>query len=103
MRELRSVPPYEVLLLEGDPTAGDEHRHVIAVQTRDPDGGETRWAAVEVITALQDGERFVVGDAGEASTSVLEPGVCPACEKPTISVGPGGTEVAARPRRRSRS
>ena len=100
MRDLRpdpdAVPPYEVLLLESDPNQGEEHQHIIAIQTRDPDGGQTRWAAVQVISALQTGEQFVVDEGDGQKRSVLEPAVCPACEKLTISVGPGGAEAERR-------
>ena len=99
MHDLRpdpdAAPPYEVLLLEEDPDQGEEHQHIIAIQTRDPDGGQTRWAAVQVISALQMGERFVVDDGDGQARSVLEPAVCPACEKLTIAVSAGGADVGS--------
>jgi hypothetical protein len=94
--DLGGPPPYEVLLLEGDPAAGAEHQHVVAVQTRDPDGGETRWATVDVISALRAGEQFVVSERSANAPASLEPGLCPACAAVTISVSPGGTEIAPR-------
>ena len=52
------VPPYEVgcLDIEGASKASG-HRHGVAVETRDPDGGSTRWSSVQVIAAIEDGER----------------------------------------------
>ena len=84
-------PPYLVTCLEADLAAGEGHDHVVAVETRDPDGGQTRWVTVEVIAAVRDGERFVV-DGGRQTA--LEPAICPGCATVTLSVGPGGAEVA---------
>jgi hypothetical protein len=87
------VPPYEVVCLERDASAGDDHDHVRVIETRDPDGGRTRWATVEVIAAVREGERFTVGEGGAGS---LEPGICPACASVTL-VAAGGVEVPACP------
>ena len=89
-----SAPPYEVTCLEEDQAVEESHRHVVAVETRDPDGGQTRWSTVEVITALREGEEFIVGDGKGDTPASLEPGLCPACATVTISVSPGGTEIA---------
>jgi hypothetical protein len=85
------VPPYEVMCIERAASAAEGHDHVIAVETRDPDGGQTRWATVEVIAAIREGEGFRVG---EDRTASLEPAICPACASVTL-VLPQGVEVAA--------
>jgi hypothetical protein len=54
-----SVPPYHVLCVETDDDAGEGHNHVSVVDTRDPDGGQTRWTIGQVIAAVRDGERFI--------------------------------------------
>ena len=84
-------PPYEVTCLEEDESAGEGHSHVVAVETTDPDGGQTRWPTVEVIAAMRDGVLFTVG---ESERSTLEAAVCPKCETATIAVGPGGAAIA---------
>jgi hypothetical protein len=98
MHDLRTdpldAPPYVVTCLETDPAAGAGHEHVVAIETRDPDGGQTRWATVEVISAIREGERFVVGDGNGDTAASLEPAVCAACSRMTLSVGPGGSEIA---------
>ena len=78
--------PYVVLCLSDDPNAGSGHDHVAAIETRDPDGGSTRWTAIDVIAAIRDGERFVVGYDGRGQEALLEPGVCPACSRVTLIV-----------------
>jgi hypothetical protein len=82
-QSVTDVPPYEVMCIERDGSAGEGHDHVIAVETRDPDGGQTRWATVEVIAAVREGERFTVGDEPAAS---LEPAVCRACANVTLAI-----------------
>ncbi len=83
------VPPYEVGCLEMDraPEAAG-HWHVTAVETRDPDGGSTRWSCVQVIAAIEDGERFVVADAGRGVLTLLEPSRCSACAVATLVTDP---------------
>jgi hypothetical protein len=87
------APPYVVTCLEVDRGAGEGHEHVAAVETRDPDGGQTRWTTVQVIAAVREGERFVVGDSDDARTS-LEPAGCPRCSTATLRVSPGDVEIA---------
>ena len=84
-----STPPYLVLCLSDDPGAPAGHDHVAAIETRDPDGVNTRWTAIDVIAAIRDGERFVVDDDGRGEEALLEPGVCPACSLVTLVVEPG--------------
>ena len=94
MRSIASdVPPYVVTCLEQDSTAGAGHDHVVAVETRDPDGGSTRWRTVDVIAAARGGERFVVGKV-EGEPASLQPAVCPTCAMVTLMVSPSGAEVA---------
>jgi hypothetical protein len=73
-----------VVRLDHDPLAGAGHDHVTAIETRDPDGGSTRWRSIDVIAAIRDGERFDV--AGNGGESVLEPALCPACPRATVKV-----------------
>jgi hypothetical protein len=87
-QSLTDVPPYDVMCIERENSAGKGHDHVIAVETRDPDGGQTRWATVEVIAAVREGERFTVGDEPTAS---LEPAICPACANVTLLLPQGAT------------
>ena len=87
------APPYVVTCLEVDREAGEGHEHVAAIETRDPDGGQTRWTTVQVIAAVREGERFVVGDSDDAPTS-LEPAGCPRCSTATLKVSPGDAETA---------
>jgi hypothetical protein len=87
------VPPYVALCFEHEPGAADGHSHVSAVRTQDPDGGETRWTAVEFVSAVRSGEQFVlIGADGQRAT--LEPAVCPRCPSMTITVE-GDASVAA--------
>jgi hypothetical protein len=80
-------PPHVVVRIERDPPAGAGHDHVFAVETRDPDGGSTRWRSSDVIAAIREGERFVVEDE-HGRESVLEPALCPVC--PRVTVKPVG-------------
>jgi hypothetical protein len=92
MREMQptptvgTVPPYEVTCWERG-AAGAGHEHVLAIRTRDPDGGETRWATLEVIAAVRDGETFVV-----AEDASVQPSVCPGCASVTLVVA-GSSEL----------
>ena len=92
--DLFEAPSYVVTCLERDMTAGDRHDHVLAVETRDPDGGETRWSTVEVIAAVRGGEHFVVAVEGRDERISIEPAICTRCATVTLSVSPGGTEIA---------
>ena len=65
-----------------------------AVQTRDPDGVETRWRVVEVIAAIRDGERFVVGEDGRGVQTLLEPAICPRCPTITLMTDPADATAA---------
>ena len=57
-----AIPPYRVRRVETDPAAAAAgHHHVSGVDTVDPDGGETHWTLVQVVAAVRDGERFVMG------------------------------------------
>lgn len=85
---LRGVPPYLVLCLEQDASGSDGHPHVSFIETRDPDGGQTRWSTVQVIAAVRDGERFVVADDGQGGETLLEPAVCTRCPTVTLAVDP---------------
>ena len=91
--ELSDAPPYVVTCLERDITNGG-HGHVLAVETSDPDGGRTRWATVEVIKALMEGQSFVADEDAEPADAVLAPSTCARCGAVTLSVSPGGTEIA---------
>ena len=77
------VPPYEVVNV-GYTAVSDGHEHVEYVETQDPDGGETRWAWLEVVGAIRAGERFVVIGENRQAETVLEPSVCPACPAATL-------------------
>ena len=83
-------PPYMVLCVDPDDEAGDGHIHVAAVETRDPDGGQTRWTTAQVIAAVRDGERFVVAEDGQGGETVLRPVVCGSCPTMTLVVDPPG-------------
>ena len=83
------VPPYEVGCLDTDrELEASGHRHVTFVETRDPDGGRTRWSCVEVIAAIEDGEQFVVADDGHGALTLLVPARCPACTSATLVSDP---------------
>lgn len=87
------MPPYEVGCLEVDRSLeADGHRHAMFVDTRDPDGGTTRWSSVQVIAAIEDGEQFVVADDDRGAPTLLEAGTCPACSVPTLVTGPADAE-----------
>ena len=86
--EERDLPPYAVVLVQYDDLAGG-HEHVAYVETLDPDGGQTRWTAVELITAIRAGERFVVTIGGAATGATLEPAICPVCPLVTLNYRSG--------------
>jgi hypothetical protein len=88
--EPRGLPPYVVLCLEPAASGADGHTHVSYVETRDPDGGQTRWSTVQVIAAVRDGERFVVADDGRGGQTVLEPAICSHCSTVTLAVDARG-------------
>jgi hypothetical protein len=87
-------PPYVVVCFEIDSSAGEGHEHVLAVETRDPDGGTTRWGTSQAIDAVRAGERFVVDEEPEQPSTAFEPGICPGCATVTLAIGPGGTAVS---------
>jgi hypothetical protein len=87
-------PPYVVVCLEQDRSAGEGHEHVVAVETRDPDGGTTRWTTVEVIGALREGERFAIDRNGIELSAAFEPAVCPRCAMVTLTVPSGRMAIA---------
>jgi hypothetical protein len=91
--DLLDAPPYVVTCLDVDEAAGDGHQHVVAIETRDPDGGQTRWSTVQVIAALREGEQFVFRENERAGTS-MEPAVCAGCGTATLEVPPDGFELA---------
>ena len=81
-----TIPPYEVRRVETDPAAAAAgHHHVSGVDTVDPDGGETHWTLVQVVAAVRDGERFVMGGGRGGQAEDLEPTVCPRCRLVTLS------------------
>jgi hypothetical protein len=82
------LPPYRVLCVQQDASGSSGHPHVAFVDTRDPDGGRTRWSTVQVIAAVRDGERFVVADDGQGGETLLEPAVCTRCPTVTLAVDP---------------
>jgi len=91
-----TIPPYEVRRVETDPAAAASgHHHVSGVDTVDPDGGETHWTLVQVVAAVRDGERFVMGGAQGGQAEDLEPSACPRCRLVTLSVPAGGRERSA--------
>jgi hypothetical protein len=87
------VPPHEVACLDMDrELEASGHRHVTFVETRDPDGGLTRWSCVQVIAAIEDGERFVVAEDGHGAMTLLEPARCPACDVATLVTDPADAQ-----------
>ena len=84
----RDLPPYAVVLVQYEDLA-DGHEHVASVETLDPDGGQTRWTAVELINAIRAGERFVVTIGGAATGATLEPAICPVCPLVTVNYRSG--------------
>jgi hypothetical protein len=98
MHDLRpdqlDAPPYIVRCVEEDSAAGEGHEHVVAVETRDPDGGETRWSTVQVLAAVREGERFVIGDEADERLPSLVPARCPRCAIVTLSVSPSQADIA---------
>lgn len=87
---LGDAPPYVVRCIDIEASGrADGHAHVTAVETHDPDGGETRWKADEAIAAIRGGDRFVIAEGEDpARVAVLEPGPCPACPSLTLVVYP---------------
>ena len=89
---VEDVPPYEVACLQLDAKReATGHQHVTFIETRDPDGGRTRWSCVDVIAAIRAGERFVVAEDGQGKVSLLEPGLCTQCPFVTLVVDPPAT------------
>lgn len=92
---LGELPPYSVRCIHVDPAAeADGHQHVTAIETTDPDGGETRWSLVQVIEAVRNGERFVSEATPGGQGIELGPLVCPRCSVATLSAASGGSEVS---------
>ena len=86
--DLNHAPPYVVTCVVSDAGAREGHSHVVAIETRDPDGGQTRWTSVQVIAAIESGERFVVGEDGDGSEGLLQPATCPSCSAATLMAAP---------------
>ena len=83
-----SLPWYVVLSIQKDHAVEPSgHSHVLGLATRDPDGGEAHWTLVQVISAIRDGERFVVGEDPNDQGAAIEPTVCPQCPNATLVVG----------------
>ena len=80
--------PYVVVRLDQDVDTPAGHDHVAAIETRDPDGGSTRWTAVDVISAIRDGERFVM-ERSDARDVELEPALCSECPRATVKASAG--------------
>lgn len=84
---IEQLPAYHVCGVQRDRARQVEgHDHVLSIDTRDPDGGQTRWRCVDVIAAMRDGERFVLGEGGDRRQ--LEPALCPVCAFATVRVIP---------------
>ncbi|HET7646310.1 MAG TPA: hypothetical protein VFM03_07470 [Candidatus Limnocylindria bacterium] len=84
---VEELPAYHVCGIQRDRARQVEgHDHVLFVETRDPDGGQTRWRCVDVIAAMRDGERFVLGEGEDRRQ--LEPALCTACAFATVRVIP---------------
>jgi hypothetical protein len=81
------MPPYEVVDVHYADVPGG-HEHVAYVETRDPDGGDTRWTQAEIPGAVREGERFVLIEGGVVTDSILEVATCPACPQPTLRLRP---------------
>ncbi len=85
-------PPYEVICAQFDDLGTAQgHRHLRSVDTRDQDGGLTRWNVPDLTTALRDKERFVVS----GSDATLAVGLCPACPFMTLKFDPPEAFVPA--------
>jgi hypothetical protein len=84
------LPPYQVTCVEVDQRLGPNHPHVTFIETRDPDGGRTRWSHEQVLAATRQGERFVLAEGGDGTPAVIEPGLCPHCPRFTLLVHPPG-------------
>ena len=87
--EPNDAPPYVVTCLDRDAEATEGHSHVVAIETHDPDGGQTRWTSAQVVAAIESGERFVVGEDGDGSEGLLQPTSCPSCGAATLSADAG--------------
>ncbi|MDQ3691408.1 MAG: hypothetical protein M3406_15545 [Chloroflexota bacterium] len=72
------VPPYQVVEVRYADSS-DGHEHVEYVETRDPDGGATRWGWAEVVVAIRGGERFVIFHGRAEANTILGESVCPVC------------------------
>jgi hypothetical protein len=82
-------PTHQVLCIGWDRgRAADDHEHVRFVDTRDPDGSETRWNWIDVVSAIRDGAEFVVAADPGVRRAVLEPTLCPKCSLATLDVHP---------------
>lgn len=78
------TPHYAVVLVQYD-DLNEGHEHVAYVDTLDPDGGQTRWRAVDLINAIRAGETFVVMIGGAVTGATLEPSICPVCPLITLN------------------
>ena len=88
------APPYVVVRFDNDPEAGAGHDHVTAIETRDPDGGNTRWTSIDVLSAIRAGERFVV-EGTDGGDAILEPALCPKCPRATVRVAEAAEQQPA--------
>lgn len=79
---------HAVLFVQLDRNRGEGHDHVTFVETRDPDGAQTRWKLVDVIAAIRGGDRFVVAEDAKGRRTLLQPAVCPDCQLTTLEVEP---------------
>lgn len=87
-------PPYEVLCVGLDSAERrDGHRHIALAETRDPDGGQTRWAERELLAAIQTGDRFLVATDDQGHETRLDAGSCTRCGATTVTVEPPGAHV----------
>jgi hypothetical protein len=87
---VEELPPYEVACVELDARHRPSHPHVTFIETRDPDGGRTRWSHEQVLAAMRQGERFVMADGSDGTPALIEPGLCPHCPLFTLLVHPSG-------------
>ncbi len=84
-----AAEPHNVWCVETEQEADvAEHRHVLAIETAAADGRRFRWTAVQVIAAIRDGALFVVGDGRDGRAAVIEPAVCPRCQRATLVTDP---------------
>ena len=83
------LSPYEVACVELDPRLdATSHPHVAFIETRNPDGGRTRWSREQALAAIRQGERFVVVTGGNGMRVLMQPGLCPRCPFFTLLVDP---------------